>query len=292
MEPWVIWISAFLAAWGALILLSAWISSARLREDDFLANVLYRLMQLYARVVHNLRVEGRENIPAPDEHRRLRFPLIVAANHTAGIDPILIQAPLWFEPRWMMAQDMRAPQLDWLWTLAHIIFVDRTSKESRSAREALRHLKNGGALGVFPEGHIERPPEHLLPFRGGIGFLIAKSGAAVLPVVISGTPQVDPAWASLTRPSRSVVRFLPVVHYEKGTTPDAIGADLERRFAEATGWPRAPRIPILDAERRIMVDLAGNYVDDAGRPITDAEARAIAATDASDPEASPRKDAP
>lgn len=291
MEPWAIWIVFFVAAWGALVLVSAWITAAHLREDDFLANALYRVMQLYARVIHNLRIEGRENIPAPDHRGRLGFPVIVAANHTAGIDPILIQAALWFEPRWMMAEDMRAPQLDWLWTLARIIFVDRASRESRSAREALRHLKNGGALGVFPEGHIERPPEHLLPFRGGIGFLIAKSGAAVLPVVISGTPQVDPAWASLTRPSRSVVRFLPLVRYEKGSSPDDIGADIERRFARATGWPPAPRVPIMTGERRVMVDMQGNYIDDAGRPIADAEARAIASA-ASDDTGSPRKDTP
>jgi len=291
MDAWLVWVIVVAAAWGALAWVSAWISTAGLREDDLLANTLYRIIQVYARVVHRLRVEGAEHIPRPDAHGRVGFPLIIASNHTAGIDPLLLQAALWFEPRWMMAEDMRAPWLEWVWSTARIIFVDRANKDTRSAREALRHLKSGGTLGVFPEGHIERPPHHLLPFRGGIGFLIAKSGAPVLPAVITGTPQLDPAWASLTRPSRSVVRFLPIVRYDKGMSPDDIGADLERRFAEATGWPPAPRVPILSPNRHIFVSISGSYVDADGRPISDDEARTLAAAPAPTTHA-PREDAP
>jgi 1-acyl-sn-glycerol-3-phosphate acyltransferase len=272
MEPWHAWTLIALAAWAGLIALSIRLTRSPIRDDDFGAELLVLAMHIYARLVHRIRIEGREHIPIPDARGRLPHPLIVAANHTAGVDPVLIQAAIRFEPRWMMAEDMRARSLDWLWSKARIIFVDRSTRESRSAREALRHLKSGGVLGVFPEGHIERPPEHLLPFRGGVGFLIAKSGAPVLPVVISGTPQVDPAWASLTRTSRSVVRFLPMVRYPKDATPDAIAGDLFRRFAEATGWPPAPRVPILENGRRILVDIEGRYIDERGDPISDEEA--------------------
>ncbi|HBS29908.1 MAG TPA: hypothetical protein DEB06_10785, partial [Phycisphaerales bacterium] len=41
-----------------------------------------------------------------------------------------------------------------------------------------------------------------------------KSGAPVLPVVIEGTPQVDPAWASLAHRSRARVRVLSVRLFE------------------------------------------------------------------------------
>lgn len=277
MQPWHIWAFIGICLWAGLIGLGAALSSSRLREDDLGADALCLFMRIYARVMHHLRIEGREHIPEPVSAGSVGYPLIVAANHTAGVDPVLIQAAIRFEPRWMMAEDMRAPKLDWLWNMARIIFVDRANRDSRSAREALRHLKASGVLGVFPEGHIERPPEHLLPFRGGIGFLIAKSGAAVLPVIITGTPQIDPAWAGLTRPSRSVVRFLPIVRYPKDMTPDAIGADLHRRFAEATGWPPAPRVPMIGPHGSVFIGLDGRYIDDDGNPITDEQARALVA---------------
>ena len=264
------------AAWLALIVFSRWLRLAHIRPDDFEAAMLVRFMRAYARVVHRLRVEGAENIPSPEAALSGRG-LIVAANHTAGIDPLLIQAALEFEPRWMMAEDMRAPKLEPLWRFAEIIFVDRAKGDARALRTALRHLKSGGVLGVFPEGFIERPANHLMPFRPGIGLLIRKSGAPVLPIVVDGTPQTRTAWGSIHTRSRSRLRVLPVVDYtQTDLPPDRIAADLHRRFAEATGWPDAPRVPIITDARKIYVGFDGGYVDEAGRPVTDAEARAAA----------------
>ncbi len=264
------------AAWIALVVFAHRLRLPHLRENDPEGQMLVHLIRAYARIVHRLRIEGSEHIPSPEEAMSGRG-LIVAANHTAGVDPLLIQAVLPFEPRWMMAEDMRAPSLEGLWRKAEIIFVDRTNGDSRSVREALRHLKGGNVLGVFPEGYIERPAGHLLPFRPGIGLLIRRSGAPVLPVVVEGTPDAPTAWASLWRPSRSRVRVLPLVHYEEmDLSASEIASDLHARFAQATGWPDAPRIPIITASRRIYVDPEGWYVDEQGRRISDGEARAIA----------------
>lgn len=267
---------ALVGAWLGLVVFAHWIRLRHIRPDDFEAAMLVRLIRLYARVVHRLRVEGRENIPSAEEALAGRG-LIVAANHTAGIDPVLIQTALDFEPRWMMAEDMRASALEPLWRYAEIIFVDRTKGDSKALRTALRHVQSGKVLGVFPEGFIERPAEHLLPFRAGIGLLIKKSGAPVLPIVVDGTPQAPTAWGSLHAFSRSRLRVLPMVHYEKtDLSPDQIAADLHRRFAEETGWPDAPRTPIITPTRRISAGLDGGYVDERGEPVSDAEARAIA----------------
>src|SRR5690606_15597843 len=109
-------------------------------------------------------------------------PLIVVANHTAGVDPILTSAACPFQIRWIMAQDMRLPWLNWFWRWQRVIFVSRTGRDRGSVREALAHLKDGGVIGIFPEGGLERPPRQILPFRRGVGLLIAKAGVPVLPV--------------------------------------------------------------------------------------------------------------
>lgn len=270
-------ISLGAGAWLALILLARWLGRVPIRRGDIDAAILVRTIQVYARLVHRLRVEGAENIPRPAPGHP-PGPLIVVSNHSAGVDPILIQAALPFEPRWMMAEDMRDPHLDDLWAFARIIFVDRTRPDPRSLRTAMRHLHHAGVLGVFPEGFIERPARHLLPFRPGVGLLIKRARAGVLPVVVDGTPQAPTAMGSYFRPSRARVRFLPMVRYE-GTDldPEQIAADLRRRFAEATGWPDAPRAPIVTSTRRIMLDVDAQYVDEEGNRVSDADARAIAA---------------
>lgn len=240
------WIILGAAAWVGCAAVARWIMAAAVRPDSFETGFLVRLYQVYARLVHRLRIEGAHHIPHPRSPGEGVGPLIVVANHTAGVDPILIQATVPFEPRWMMASDMRAPLLEALWEFGRIIFVDRRGGDAPALREGLRHLASGGALGVFPEGHLERPARHILPFQPGVGLLIGRSKARVLPVVIDGTPICDPAWGSLVKPSHSRIRFLAPIDYSTtGLGPAEIAADLHRRFIDATGWPAWDRPPRL-----------------------------------------------
>jgi len=247
--------------WLGAAFLARWILAGSVRGPfDVATGLVVRGIQLYVRLVHNLRMEGVENIPPADGS-----PLILVANHTAGVDPALIQAAIPYDPRWMMGSDMMVPGLNWLWELARIIPVERFGEGDAAAlRSALKHLKAGGVIGVFPEGTIERPPRRILPFQPGVGLMIRKSGARVLPVVIDGTPQVDPAWASLWRTSRSVVRFLPVIDYS--TTKlgaQEIADDLRARYVNATGWPTSELVPKRENGRVVFVGIDGRFVDDA-----------------------------
>lgn len=204
------------------------------------AGLVTFVVAAYARLVHHLRVQGREHLPKA----RSPGPLIIVANHTAGVDPVLIAAA-WprVAIRFVMAQDMRTRELAWLWSLARVIFVERGRNSVLGVRDALAHLESNGILGVFPEGRIEQPPRVLLPFQPGVGLFIRRSGARVLPCIIRGTPHADSAWASLRRPSHASVRFMPIISYA-GTELDEAGIadDLHARFASWTGWPtgRAP----------------------------------------------------
>lgn len=199
--------------------------------------VLWYLIRIYARFIHRIRVEG--SLPAAHPG-----PLIIVCNHTAGVDPLLIQAKCPFEIRWIMAQDMRYPILEWFWEIARIIFIDRQSGELGGTREAIRHVKAGGVLGIFPEGGLERPARTILPFQAGVGMIIRRTGAPVLPLVITGTPVADEAWQSLLRTSRSVLTPQPLIRYSGPEwTAEKIAADLRQRFADWTGWPLNERVP-------------------------------------------------
>ncbi|MBK7404118.1 MAG: 1-acyl-sn-glycerol-3-phosphate acyltransferase [Phycisphaerales bacterium] len=224
------WAITALVVWLVWAFVARWLSAGP--RGDFETGLAWRLSQVYVRVVHGLRVEGLEHIP----HQPAR--LIVVANHTAGVDPILIQSACPFFIRWLMALDMRLPTLEWLWTWVDVISVDRDGREIAAAREAIRYVAGGGVVGIFPEGTLERPHRTILPFLPGVGLIVHRTGAPVLPVLIEGTPQVDPAWTSLWRTSRARIRFLPAIDY--GATAMHAGeitADLRARFIAASGWP-------------------------------------------------------
>ncbi|MFM9995741.1 MAG: lysophospholipid acyltransferase family protein [Phycisphaerales bacterium] len=226
--PVAVWFILISAAWVAFAFLARALLDNPRAEPGF--GLVWLLGRIYAIGVHRLRVIGVENIPKGID----AGPLIVVANHTAGVDPVLVQMPCAFEIRWLMAQDMRHPWGEWLWRLAGVIFVSRQGDEIAGVREAIRHLRDGGVIGVFPEGGIARPRGTVRPFLPGVGLLIKKSGAPVLPVVVEGTPDVDPAWDSIKQFSRSVVTFMPPIQYRgSGLGAAEIAEDLRSRFE---GW--------------------------------------------------------
>lgn len=203
-------------------------------RGDVETGVFWHLSRAYAVLVHHLRVAGREHVPPG----RLVGPLIVVANHASGVDPVLVQAACEFEIRWLMSQDMRLPAAEAFWQWSGVIFVGEGTAGSAGTREALRHLKRGGVLGIFPEGGIERPARMIKPFLPGVGYIVKRSGAPVLPFVLTGVPEVEPAWNALRTPSHSRVAVQPRIDYARtGLDAEGIVADLRRRFMEWTGWP-------------------------------------------------------
>lgn len=210
---------------------------------DPLTGLLRAIAILYCRLWHRVSHVGCEEL-------RLRThpgPLVVVSNHTAGIDPLLIQSGMRGRVRWLMQRRMMTPSLRWLWERERMIPVEFDSTDTSAARSALRHIASGGVLGVFPEGGLARPPETIQRFFDGAGLIVSRSGAPVLLCWISGTPQRDQAYASLFVPSRSTVHFLDLVTYPRRTPPEAITADLRGRLARASGWPLAEWEPAGEA---------------------------------------------
>jgi 1-acyl-sn-glycerol-3-phosphate acyltransferase len=202
-------IALLLAAW----LTWAWFCARMHRRDTRknespegspLAGMAISAIRIYARLRHNVRADVVGDLPA-------QGPLIVISNHTAGVDPVLVQACLPFEVRWMMGKDMRIAGLEAFWAFARIIDVDRKGRDTASARRAIAHVRDGGVLGVFPEGRIAKQAGTMHPFLPGIGLIVHATGAPVLPVVIQGTPRATTAWGSLTMKSNSTLRIGPVL---------------------------------------------------------------------------------
>jgi 1-acyl-sn-glycerol-3-phosphate acyltransferase len=239
-----LWLGIAAASWGLWALVAHAILALSPRRD-VLAGLAMIAMKVYGRLVHRLRVEGREHLPKTRSPGRL----IVVSNHTAGVDPLLVQSICRFEITWTMAEDMRLPWAEDVWKWAGILFVDRKAGHHMAARAAMRRLEAGGVLGIFPEGQIERPRRHILPFLHGVGMLAKRMHAPVLPIIIEGTPDTETAWQSLWTPSRARIRVMPMIHYDRTLSPGDIAEDLRKRYLRWTGWPPGSQGPgVIRAE--------------------------------------------
>ena len=195
--------------------------------------LLWRSSKVLLRWRQDLRFEGIEHY----EQAMASGAVLVVANHTGAVDPVLVQAAGPRLIRWMMARDMMGRGWEDLWGLLHIIPVDRSGTDAASLLAAMRMLKRGGVVGVFPEGRITRPPGTIRPFQEGVGILAARSGATVLPCWISGTPDADGMVDSVFGRSKSRVVFLEPVRYQRSMSAADVTIDLRSRLIAASRWP-------------------------------------------------------
>ena len=234
-----------LAAFAALLALVAIGFAVRARSGERLAwggvvGCVEAVARPLARFIHRTRWEGFEGFRPPEGG------FVIVANHASGLDPPLVQFAAQRRVRFMMAKEQMHPAMDWLWRRLEVLPVTYTAADAGMLREAVRHVRSGGVVGVFPEGAIERPPCVLAPFAEGTGTLVALTKAPVVVLWIHGTPSVGNALLDPFVPRRTpaVVRYVATIDFaaEGVREPSAIVARLREAIAKASGWPVAASI--------------------------------------------------
>lgn len=135
-------------------------------------------------------------------------PVIVAANHTSPIDPLLMlsASPYRIFGFLVAVEYYRIPVLGYLIRLIESIPTTRTGVDTAATKAALRRLREGGAIGIFPQGRIQLEGEEL-PAREGVALLAMRTGATVVPVHVSGVRYNDNVPATFFRRHHARVRF-------------------------------------------------------------------------------------
>jgi 1-acyl-sn-glycerol-3-phosphate acyltransferase len=168
--------------------------------DSPLFSLLRGFSRIYVRGYHD--VVALNACPIPR-----RGPVIIAPNHTSALDPLVVQAVVRRPIVWMMASEyMDIPMTRWFWRATRIIPVARDGRDSVGARSAIRVLRAGGALGVFPEGRIETARE-LLPLHTGIFHMAIRAHAPIFPVWLDGSQRNQGMVECFTRRNRTTIIF-------------------------------------------------------------------------------------
>ena len=117
-----------------------------------------------------------------------------------------------------MAREYDIKQVRWFFDAVGIIPVERSGRDMAATRAALRTLKSGFILGVFPEGRIETSRQ-FLPFQSGIGLLALKSGAPVHPAYLDGTQRGSEMLQAFVKSNTCSLSFGPTIHFPPGGSP-------------------------------------------------------------------------
>ena len=159
----------------------------------------YHLTKIIGRIFFRLRVVHRERMIN-------HGPVILAANHQSYLDPpaagSVSDRAIYFLARrslldgWFMG---------WILPKLNVIPVDSETGRDRTALKALiRILKAGQGTLVFPEGQ-RTPDGKLQPAQPGLGLVIAKTLAPVVPMRIFGAYDAWPIHKKWPRPGRVTI---------------------------------------------------------------------------------------
>ena len=98
--------------------------------------------------------------------------------------------------------------------------VDRDGTGTAGLRNILQRLDEGEGVVLFPEGTRTRDGE-LQPARAGIGMIVVRSRAPVVPVRVFGTYRAFGRHRWFPRPYRTHVKYGPPLDFSAACTEAA-----------------------------------------------------------------------
>jgi len=155
----------------------------------------YTISKVVAKLGFRLRTYGRENLIEDG-------PAILASNHASYLDPPLVGVSCRKDVYFLARKSLfERPVIGPLIAQLNTVPVDRDRGDVGAVRAMIKLLKSGNRVLVFPEGTRSKDG-NLQPARAGVGLLIAKSLAPVVPVRVFGS------YAAL--PRSGGIRFVPI----------------------------------------------------------------------------------
>lgn len=141
--------------------------------------VLYPLIWIFMRIFHPWKVEGREHVPDGA--------VVMCGNHTTLGDPVYVVCALgWRCQTRVIAKEelMKIPVLGFLLEKAGIIGIKRGKPDVAAIKEAMRVLREGEKLLLFPEGTRVKEGENAAAHTGAAMFA-TRTDTMLLPIYIS-----------------------------------------------------------------------------------------------------------
>ncbi|MDR3144111.1 MAG: 1-acyl-sn-glycerol-3-phosphate acyltransferase [Puniceicoccales bacterium] len=164
----------------------------KINKNSLLATMLihpvYRIVVFIAKIMFRELfdgdVYGDENIPR-------HGPCLLACNHLSYFDPPFIGSAVSNREVFSMARSslFRTKFRNWLFRNMNCVALNRGGADVAAIRAALRLLKNGKCLMIFPEGTRSKDGSHG-SVHAGVGMLACRTRVQVIPCRIFGTFEI------------------------------------------------------------------------------------------------------
>lgn len=172
----------------------------------------YHLSRLLAEIFFRFRILHRERMIQSG-------PVILASNHQSYFDPPLVgnasDRAIYFLARRSL---LDVPVLGWLLPRLNVIPVDQEGVDRSALKGVIKVLKQGECALVFPEGSRTVDGE-LQPGQPGVGLIIARTLAPVVPVRIFGAHEALPRGGGIHLHPITVVVGEPIYFSEADLQP-------------------------------------------------------------------------
>ncbi|MCC6233023.1 MAG: 1-acyl-sn-glycerol-3-phosphate acyltransferase [Verrucomicrobiales bacterium] len=145
---------------------------------------------------------GSEHVPASG-------PVILASNHASFMDPPFVGSSCGRPISYLARESLFSnPVFGWVLRKVGAVPVDRDGASGKGVKTILDRLKGGDGIILFPEG-TRTSDGQLGASRAGVGLVVLKSGAPVVPVRVFGTYEAYGRHVKIPRSRRVSIRFGP-----------------------------------------------------------------------------------
>ena len=144
-------------------------------------NFVWTVVRPFYAVVYPRKVSGTENLPAEGG-------FILCANHFSNHDPLYISSCIprsrqvhFLAKKQLFDNKFMRPIVTWLGAIP----VDRGHADIAAVRGALKVVKDGSVLGIFPQGtrSLDNTPT---PMLSGVSMIAMCGGVPVIPAYVDG----------------------------------------------------------------------------------------------------------
>src|SRR5881396_1805290 len=184
----------------------------------------YHLSRLLARLFFGFRIIHRERVIPTG-------PVILAMNHQSFFDPPLAgnacDRPIFFLAKKSL---MNVPVLGWLLPKLNVIPVNLEGGDRSALKALIRILSAGECALVFPEG-TRTPDGNLQPAQPGLGLVIAKTRAPVVPMRIFGAYDAWPIHGKIRLWKKITIVVGEPIHFSEADLGSG-GKDLYTRSSQ------------------------------------------------------------
>jgi 1-acyl-sn-glycerol-3-phosphate acyltransferase len=162
---------------------------------------------LISRIFWRIEFKNTENIP-----QNFKGGLLITPNHQTYADPFWITIPIKRKMRYMAWDEA----FDWFivgrvikYLGAFPVNLERGSKSSFI--KAIKILREGETLIIFPEGARELTDGKMLPFKQGAFKIAQKAGVPIMPVTIRGANKVWGRGINVPRMGKVEIIYHPIL---------------------------------------------------------------------------------